>query len=159
MPSSRPGTRCRAISCLMNSSMDASCLVSSGASGACASEDEAVRRQHPSNSSVRRQVVMSTSGPNHVTHIVQDGCRGISLAGRHGARENVPFTPNPRKVLYQSHDMAIPFYGSHHLSVLCGRTGPARHQSHHHLRSEEHTSELQSRQYLVCRLLLDKKKK
>src|SRR3712207_7186059 len=30
---------------------------------------------------------------------------------------------------------------------------------HHHvlLRSEEHTSELQSRQYLVCRLLLEKK--
>src|SRR3712207_8876338 len=27
-----------------------------------------------------------------------------------------------------------------------------------HVRSEEHTSELQSRQYLVCRLLLDKKK-
>src|SRR3712207_8757175 len=27
------------------------------------------------------------------------------------------------------------------------------------VRSEEHTSELQSRQYLVCRLLLDKKKK
>src|SRR3712207_8501945 len=33
-----------------------------------------------------------------------------------------------------------------------GRTGRAR-------RSEEHTSELQSRQYLVCRLLLEKKKK
>src|SRR3712207_8954518 len=28
-----------------------------------------------------------------------------------------------------------------------------------HCRSEEHTSELQSRQYLVCRLLLEKKKK
>src|SRR5258707_11377945 len=28
-----------------------------------------------------------------------------------------------------------------------------------HARSEEHTSELQSRQYLVCRLLLEKKKK
>src|SRR3712207_7903394 len=27
------------------------------------------------------------------------------------------------------------------------------------IRSEEHTSELQSRQYLVCRLLLEKKKK
>src|SRR3712207_8350999 len=27
-----------------------------------------------------------------------------------------------------------------------------------YLRSEEHTSELQSRQYLVCRLLLEKKK-
>src|SRR3712207_7505490 len=32
---------------------------------------------------------------------------------------------------------------------------PARHSSS---RSEEHTSELQSRQYLVCRLLLEKKK-
>src|SRR5258707_8170675 len=30
---------------------------------------------------------------------------------------------------------------------------------HRDLRSEEHTSELQSRQYLVCRLLLEKKKK
>src|SRR3712207_7617152 len=29
----------------------------------------------------------------------------------------------------------------------------------HAVRSEEHTSELQSRQYLVCRLLLEKKKK
>src|SRR3712207_2418924 len=28
----------------------------------------------------------------------------------------------------------------------------------HAVRSEEHTSELQSRQYLVCRLLLEKKK-
>src|SRR3712207_8573582 len=34
------------------------------------------------------------------------------------------------------------------------------HRQHGHLaaRSEEHTSELQSRQYLVCRLLLEKKK-
>src|SRR3712207_7867047 len=29
----------------------------------------------------------------------------------------------------------------------------------HYLRSEEHTSELQSRQYLVCRLLLEKNKR
>src|SRR3712207_8114523 len=33
---------------------------------------------------------------------------------------------------------------------------PAR--AHRRGRSEEHTSELQSRQYLVCRLLLEKKK-
>src|SRR3712207_9132577 len=32
-------------------------------------------------------------------------------------------------------------------------------EGHDLLRSEEHTSELQSRQYLVCRLLLEKKKK
>src|SRR5947209_13945599 len=31
-------------------------------------------------------------------------------------------------------------------------------EDHDRLRSEEHTSELQSRQYLVCRLLLEKKK-
>src|SRR3712207_8384952 len=31
------------------------------------------------------------------------------------------------------------------------------HQARHTPRSEEHTSELQSRQYLVCRLLLEKK--
>src|SRR3712207_8024323 len=33
-----------------------------------------------------------------------------------------------------------------------------RHRTDAQLRSEEHTSELQSRQYLVCRLLLEKKK-
>src|SRR3712207_8088886 len=35
------------------------------------------------------------------------------------------------------------------------RTGSPRYDKR---RSEEHTSELQSRQYLVCRLLLEKKK-
>src|SRR3712207_8021571 len=39
------------------------------------------------------------------------------------------------------------------LVSVCYRTCPT------HRRSEEHTSELQSRQYLVCRLLLEKKKK
>src|SRR3712207_8562925 len=40
-------------------------------------------------------------------------------------------------------------------SRLSRRGRPARRG----VRSEEHTSELQSRQYLVCRLLLEKKKK
>src|SRR5947209_15688300 len=35
---------------------------------------------------------------------------------------------------------------------------PARYRGNSPSRSEEHTSELQSRQYLVCRLLLEKKK-
>src|SRR3712207_8432094 len=34
-----------------------------------------------------------------------------------------------------------------------------KYEGDERLRSEEHTSELQSRQYLVCRLLLEKKKK
>src|SRR5258707_8621649 len=38
------------------------------------------------------------------------------------------------------------------------RRATTRH-GHRQARSEEHTSELQSRQYLVCRLLLEKKKK
>src|SRR3712207_7518046 len=43
----------------------------------------------------------------------------------------------------------------------CRSAPPARARflrSWHRPRSEEHTSELQSRQYLVCRLLLEKKK-
>src|SRR3712207_7260525 len=53
--------------------------------------------------------------------------------------------------------------------VLAGCTSPVAGTGTHALftaaaptsetRSEEHTSELQSRQYLVCRLLLEKKKK
>src|SRR3712207_8347548 len=39
------------------------------------------------------------------------------------------------------------------LPGILGLRGRAAHR-----RSEEHTSELQSRQYLVCRLLLEKKK-
>src|SRR3712207_7159903 len=46
---------------------------------------------------------------------------------------------------------------------ICGGRGKSRRSrrsaSWPMLRSEEHTSELQSRQYLVCRLLLEKKKK
>src|SRR3712207_7172809 len=55
-----------------------------------------------------------------------------------------------------------------HDPALLGRPGVVDRHRHLHglelgaaleaLRSEEHTSELQSRQYLVCRLLLEKKK-
>src|SRR3712207_8723111 len=46
-----------------------------------------------------------------------------------------------------------------HMSIILstGEWDNTRHESFR--RSEEHTSELQSRQYLVCRLLLEKKKK
>src|SRR3712207_6975482 len=69
----------------------------------------------------------------------------------------------------QGHETAYAMLTSHELGVPIekirivqgdsdeipegGGTGGARS-----LRSEEHTSELQSRQYLVCRLLLEKKK-
>src|SRR5438445_7916806 len=55
----------------------------------------------------------------------------------------------------------------HDASSDLGCAAPAQHGARRHPRpgrsprprSEEHTSELQSRQYLVCRLLLEKKKK
>src|SRR2546425_1903805 len=40
-----------------------------------------------------------------------------------------------------------------------GRVGCRNEEGYHEVRSEEHTSELQSLAYLVCRLLLEKKKK
>src|SRR5687767_15545830 len=54
-----------------------------------------------------------------------------------------------------------PGYRAHRIGEV---HDPVRHAEHHqlgrpeHHRSEEHTSELQSLAYLVCRLLLEKKK-
>src|SRR3712207_7501635 len=55
-------------------------------------------------------------------------------------------TYNDARAMLESEDLDIVSVATHaHL--------------HAEYRSEEHTSELQSRQYLVCRLLLEKKKK
>src|SRR3712207_7505669 len=43
--------------------------------------------------------------------------------------------------------------------IRCSAVCPCFSTTARTRRSEEHTSELQSRQYLVCRLLLEKKKK
>src|SRR3712207_7755244 len=45
------------------------------------------------------------------------------------------------------------------LPAVCGADTTRMMHDYIQGRSEEHTSELQSRQYLVCRLLLEKKKK
>src|SRR5215217_8303151 len=50
---------------------------------------------------------------------------------------------------------SAPSGGSRRPGPAAPGSGPRRRWP----RSEEHTSELQSRQYLVCRLLLEKKKK
>src|SRR3712207_7685722 len=42
--------------------------------------------------------------------------------------------------------------------IICGDSEDTNLSICQNSRSEEHTSELQSRQYLVCRLLLEKKK-
>src|SRR3712207_7017180 len=64
------------------------------------------------------------------------------------------------------HD-ALPISERHAARAWLRTTGPAWHNCGDNAtrtvrcdrRSEEHTSELQSRQYLVCRLLLEKKTK
>src|SRR3712207_8191030 len=67
----------------------------------------------------------------------------------------------PGRVLVVDDDAALRMLISRQLQlagfeVVTAGDGP---EGLERLRSEEHTSELQSRQYLVCRLLLEKKKK
>src|SRR3989449_3204053 len=66
------------------------------------------------------------------------GNRNIAI-GRRGGHQHRP----------QSREKARRLYGGDHQRVAL----------RHGARSEEHTSELQSRLHLVCRLLLEKKKK
>src|SRR3712207_7464726 len=56
------------------------------------------------------------------------------------------------------YEQAITIAPSHHIPWIL-RGGALTHLERYSERSEEHTSELQSRQYLVCRLLLEKKKR
>src|SRR3712207_7854671 len=60
-------------------------------------------------------------------------------------------------------ELGLAYDGSHHDVHAFGGPNLERirflDDLSQNLRSEEHTSELQSRQYLVCRLLLEKKKK
>src|SRR2546427_4274425 len=49
--------------------------------------------------------------------------------------------------------------GGHAFDRPCGEAPLHLPHAQQHLRSEEHTSELQSQSNLVCRLLLEKKKK
>src|SRR5947209_15206970 len=62
----------------------------------------------------------------------------------------------PYTTLFRSIEIVSRFLNEAHLLLLLGIQGAVDSEQK---RSEEHTSELQSRQYLVCRLLLEKKKK
>src|SRR3712207_7864790 len=74
----------------------------------------------------------------------------------------------PYTTLFRSaigEELGVYLYGIADLTEACERNRraradalPAAERIIDEERSEEHTSELQSRQYLVCRLLLEKKK-
>src|SRR3712207_7730985 len=75
----------------------------------------------------------------------------------------------PYTTLFRSPSKQVSFHAGAKLLSECvirttrvpsnARKSPAQLAPSGAMRSEEHTSELQSRQYLVCRLLLEKKKK
>src|SRR3712207_8966870 len=73
-----------------------------------------------------------------------------------------PYTTLFRSALAAAADRAIKLGLGHHLdktvNLLSFLSDDPGTQGFAAARSEEHTSELQSRQYLVCRLLLEKKK-
>src|SRR5947209_19923326 len=81
---------------------------------------------------------------------------------------NVPptteiYTLSLHDALPISHTLGVVLWDETHLEeyvfpMIRKRTAIPDHREDI-FRSEEHTSELQSRQYLVCRLLLEKKKK
>src|SRR5687767_15499392 len=81
-------------------------------------------------------------------------------------------TPFPYTTLFRSEPMVEPLDEPRHqialvmlLLLRIGRSGRLqvlehdRYRIRRRIRSEEHTSELQSLAYLVCRLLLEKKKR
>src|SRR5437879_2185333 len=93
----------------------------------------------------------------------QNDFRGVAKkwdAAEHGVA-NLAVPPHDVALLIgERAGLAQDLVGDGHLTdvVQEGRAGDAREQLRVH-RSEEHTSELQSPMYLVCRLLLEKKKK
>src|SRR5690625_6088792 len=89
----------------------------------------------------RRRFVLKIGGRHY------DGCVGVTLTTR---RRGSPHETASRAGVY------APRRGGAGAPLLRRRRGP--HRGGQARRSEEHTSELQSRGHLVCRLLLEKKK-
>src|SRR3712207_7379799 len=75
------------------------------------------------------------------------------------SRTGSPSSRMGRMVTPDSLSAAGSVADEHHLVAVDHLAAVLRREVPRLARSEEHTSELQSRQYLVCRLLLEKKKK
>src|SRR5437762_5939465 len=107
-------------------------------------------RTPQANSTMKHQVTVSTNRPQEAAAEFRIGVRSVPYLADHGF-----------------HDMVV-LPGSFYIEMavcvereLSGRApGLVRNVIFHNpVRSEEHTSELQSPMYLVCRLLLEKKNK
>src|SRR3712207_7843818 len=83
------------------------------------------------------------------TTLFRSGLRGIGSHVNYFSADPAAysFVTQLEQVLDDAEEIGLPYIGT------ASRPG----QRYGETRSEEHTSELQSRQYLVCRLLLEKK--
>src|SRR3712207_1622323 len=119
--------------------------------------DGAELRLHPTGKAVLR-ISVKTQGQGHETTFAQIVSQELGIPAEdievvHGDTDQTPF--------------GLGTYGSRSTPVSGGATAMVARKIRDkarliaaaalEVRSEEHTSELQSRQYLVCRLLLEKK--
>src|SRR5690606_30512226 len=94
-----------------------------------------------------------------------EGCSmgGHSSRFRRQGTDSMPWLSSPANAVNEIRDLRFRAIGRHHNTENPGITLPDNMNKmtirRTVLRSEEHTSELQSRENLVCRLLLEKKKK
>src|SRR3989441_4932892 len=99
---------------------------------------------------------LTTSGPTFSSGVNRSGCETTYVAGI-----GAPAAPRMRAAITLSRIATVTGYGFT-MAAPCACRAPARLIEIPEIcfsRSEEHTSELQSLAYLVCRLLLEKKKK
>src|SRR5437879_4929911 len=90
------------------------------------------------------------AGPKLLTPETSLNLRGIS---------DVQFSPDGNHLAFVVTEPAKGERRARHIWIYEKQYGSIRQFTHSAKRSEEHTSELQSPMYLVCRLLLEKKKK
>src|SRR5947208_8126858 len=85
------------------------------------------------------------------------GCRGTSRATKVPSRKVLVARASAERIVHGSRYERLDIV---HVSGIQPWSKPSRSaHCHSRSRSEEHTSELQSPDHLVCRLLLEKKKK
>src|SRR5258708_15039357 len=95
--------------------------------------------------------------PHFLEEVAGHGFRGWALPGEGGMSVDVLVVEAGRHLAHRPFQV---LEVHHHADPV--QTLSRRHRLHHkdiNARSEEHTSELQSPDHLVCRLLLEKKKK
>src|SRR3989441_8725610 len=90
---------------------------------------------------------------------VDDVCHPIVEVRRSAPRDGDAAQPQAPPAFYFCERFPTAFHRRVDLRLRCAGRSDRRTAGRAPIRSEEHTSELQSLAYLVCRLLLEKKKK